>query len=80
MQTLAADEAVRLVVNPVGDDMPVRLRINVDRDKMPAGLVPGATIRLRAWIMPPAPMAVPGGYAPPGFSRSVAPAARSTWR
>lgn len=68
VQTLAADEAVRLVVNPVGDDMPVRLRINVDRDKMPAGLVPGATIRLRAWIMPPAPMAVPGGY---DFSRAA---------
>jgi competence protein ComEC len=68
VQTLAADESVRLVVNPLGQGMPVRLRVNVDRDKLPAGLVPGATISLRAWIMPPAPMAVPGGY---DFSRAA---------
>jgi competence protein ComEC len=68
VQTLAADEAVRLVVHPLGDGLPVRLRVNVERDKMPAGLVPGATVSLRAWIMPPAPMAVPGGY---DFSRAA---------
>lgn len=68
VQTLAAEEAVRLVVRPQGDDLPVRLRVNVDHDKMPAGLVPGATVALRAWIMPPAPMAVPGGY---DFSRAA---------
>ena len=68
VQTLAAEEAVRLVVNPVGDRLPVRLRVNVDHDKLPPGLVPGATISLRAWIMPPAPMAVPGGY---DFSRAA---------
>jgi competence protein ComEC len=68
VQTLAAEEAVRLVIRPTGDGLPVRLRVNVDRDKLPAGLVPGATIGLRAWIMPPAPMAVPGGY---DFSRTA---------
>ena len=68
VQTLAAEEAVRLVIRPTGEGLPVRLRVNVDRDKLPAGLVPGATIRLRAWIMPPAPMAVPGGY---DFSRAA---------
>jgi competence protein ComEC len=68
VQTLAAEEAVRLVIRPAGEGLPVRLRVNVDRDKMPAGLVPGATISLRAWIMPPAPMAVPGGY---DFSRAA---------
>ncbi len=68
VQTLAAEEAVRLVIRPVGEGLPIRLRVNVDRDKMPAGLVPGATISLRAWIMPPAPMAVPGGY---DFSRTA---------
>jgi competence protein ComEC len=68
VQTLAAEEAVRLVVRPFGDGLPVRLRVNVDHDKLPAGLVPGATISLRAWIMPPAPMAVPGGY---DFSRAA---------
>jgi competence protein ComEC len=68
VQTLAAEEAVRLVVRPQGAGLPVRLRVNVDHDKLPAGLVPGATISLRAWIMPPAPMAVPGGY---DFSRAA---------
>lgn len=68
VQTLAAEEAVRLVVRPSGEGLPLRLRVNVDRDKLPVGLVPGATISLRAWIMPPAPMAVPGGY---DFSRTA---------
>jgi competence protein ComEC len=62
VQTLAAEEAVRLVVRPIGDGLPVRLRVNVADDKSVPGLVPGATVRLRAWMMPPAPMAVPGGY------------------
>jgi competence protein ComEC len=68
VQTLAAEEAVRLVVRPLGEGLPVRLRINVEREKLPAGLVPGATVSVRAWIMPPAPMAVPGGY---DFSRAA---------
>ncbi len=62
VQTLAAKEAVRLVVRPLGDGRPVRLRVNVADDKIVPGLTPGATVRLRAWMMPPAPMAVPGGY------------------
>jgi competence protein ComEC len=62
VQTLAAEEAVRLVVRPIGEGLPARLRVNVADDKVVPGLAPGATIRLRAWMMPPAPMAVPGGY------------------
>jgi competence protein ComEC len=62
VQTLAAEEAVRLVVRPIGEGLPVRLRVNVADDKIVPGLAPGATVRLRAWMMPPAPMAVPGGY------------------
>ncbi len=62
-QRLPAREAVRLLVKPVGaPDLPWRLRINVDEDKASSELLPGATIRLRAWLMPPAPMAVPGAY------------------
>ena len=61
VQTLAAEEAVRLVVR-----RSARGRCgcagNVADDKVVPGLVPGATVRLRAWMMPPAPMAVPGGY------------------
>jgi competence protein ComEC len=62
VQALAAEGKVRLLVRPIGEGLPARLRVNVDRDKMVAGLVPGAIVRLRAWVMPPAPMAVPGAY------------------
>ncbi|HST35624.1 MAG TPA: ComEC/Rec2 family competence protein, partial [Allosphingosinicella sp.] len=44
------------------EGLPHRLRVNVDEDKLAPGLEAGATIRLRAWLMPPAPMAVPGAY------------------
>lgn len=95
-QRLAAREAVRLVVRPIPEqDLPPRLRINVDEDKASADLAPGATIRVKAWLMPPAPMAVPGSY---DFARFawfqgiggtgrvlgtpdlIAPAAQQGWR
>lgn len=62
IQILAADEAVRLIVRPEGEGLPYRLRINLDQDKAVAGLVPGARIEVRAWMMPPTPVAAPGGY------------------
>jgi competence protein ComEC len=61
-QRLAARQSVRLVVRPLAaPDLPARLRINVDEDEA-SGIAPGATIRLRAWLMPAPPMAVPGAY------------------
>jgi competence protein ComEC len=62
-QRLPAKEAVRLVVRPLGSPrLPPKLRINIDQEHAQTGLEPGATIRLKAWLMPPAPMAVPGAY------------------
>ena len=61
VQPLAAEQTVRLVVAPVEAGLPARLRVNVDEDEA-AGLVPGATVRIKGWLMPPAPMAAPGGY------------------
>ena len=60
-QSLAAEQTVRLIVAPREAGMPARLRVNVDEEDS-AGLVPGATVRVRAWMMPPAPAAAPGGY------------------
>ena len=61
-QRLPAKESVRLLVRPVdASDLPPKLRINVDEAKSGA-VTAGRTIRLRAWLMPPAPMAVPGAY------------------
>lgn len=69
VQPLPAREMTRLLVAPIDEsDLPARLRINVDQDKMIADLAPGATVRLRGWLMPPAPMAVPGAY---DFSRTA---------
>lgn len=63
-----AQEMTRLVVRPApdarfrGGATPRRLRINVAEGEWRDGIGPGATVRVRAWLMPPAPMAVPGAY------------------
>jgi len=68
VQAVAASDAMRLLVAPVGaPDLPPHLRVNVPVDKAPK-LAPGARVRLRAWLMPPAPAAVPGAY---DFSRAA---------
>jgi len=62
VQRLPAKQAVRLVVRPIEPALAAKLRVNVDLDKASPALEPGATVRIRAWLMPPAPMAVPGAY------------------
>jgi competence protein ComEC len=62
VQPLPAQEMTRLVVHPRDTALPPRIRINVAQDKWIGGITPGATVKLRAWLMPPAPMAVPGAY------------------
>lgn len=47
---------------------PRRIRVNVATRDVPAGVAPGATVSMRARLMPPAPPAVPGAYA---FSRAA---------
>jgi competence protein ComEC len=62
-QRLPARDLVRLIVKPAADAaLPPRLRVNVDAAKAPAGIEAGATIRLRGYLMPPPPAAVPGAY------------------
>jgi len=66
---LAAREQVRLLLAPAdAPALPPQLRVSVPIDKAPAGLEPGATVRLRAYLLPPPPMAVPGAY---DFSRTA---------
>ncbi len=59
-----ARNQVRLMLEPMGPrrDLPVRFRVNVGLDDLPAGAEPGANIAFRARLMPPAPPAVPGAY------------------
>jgi competence protein ComEC len=63
VQKLPARDSVRLLVRPdTGQHLPPRLRINVDEKVATPALQPGAKLKLRAWLMPPAPQAVPGAF------------------
>ncbi|HEX8644557.1 MAG TPA: ComEC/Rec2 family competence protein [Allosphingosinicella sp.] len=62
LQRLPAREAVRLVLKTSGGALPPQVRVNVDEKDADAALRPGARVRLRAWLMPPAPAPVPGAY------------------
>jgi competence protein ComEC len=63
VQRLPAREIVRLVVEPLdAAGLPPRLRVNVDSARAPEALEAGARVRLRGYLMPPAPAAVPGAY------------------
>ncbi len=59
---LATKQAVRLTIKPDGSALPPRVRISVDQDKIPLGIAPGAQVSLRARLVPPPPMALPGTY------------------
>ncbi len=59
-----AKARVRLVLQvPLdGFSAPVLVRVNLPDDKDAVGAQQGATVRLRARLMPPAPPMLPGGY------------------
>jgi competence protein ComEC len=62
VEPMVAKGTVRLTLAPHDPALPPRVRVSADADKAPAGLVSGATVRLRTRLMPPPPMAVPGTY------------------
>lgn len=63
VEPLPAQGDVRLLLAPVGDaGLPPRIRVNVPDPTGSLDLSPGMTVSLRARLMPPAPMSVPGGY------------------
>ncbi|WP_193378001.1 ComEC/Rec2 family competence protein [Sphingomonas elodea] len=63
VDSLSARGLVRLVLAPVGRaDLPPRLRVNVETADVPPGLGPGASITLRARLVPPPGPSVPGAY------------------
>ncbi len=69
-EPLAARQIVRLMLRPIrardgrGRDLilPPRIRISLPQEDAPVGLGPGARVRLRARLMPPAGPVAPGGY------------------
>ncbi len=61
-EPLVARGDLRLTLTPVDPALPPRLRVSMPADQVPDGLAPGAKVHLRAWLMPPPGMAVPGSY------------------
>lgn len=60
---LAAREQVRMLLAPRDvPDLPPQVRVSVPIDAAPEGLEPGVAVRLRAYLLPPPPMALPGAY------------------
>lgn len=67
---LVARRIVRLMLRPTaardgrgrGVVLPPRIRVSLAEEDVPAGLGPGARVRLRVRLMPPAPAVAPGGY------------------
>ncbi|WP_188055399.1 ComEC/Rec2 family competence protein [Sphingosinithalassobacter sp. CS137] len=63
VEPLPARELVRVRIATGGaDGLPPHVRVNLAEKDVPDGLTRGATVRLRAWLMPPPPAAVPGAY------------------
>ncbi|WP_294391016.1 ComEC/Rec2 family competence protein [uncultured Sphingomonas sp.] len=63
IQRLPARNLVRLVlVSRPQPGLPPRVRVNVDQAAMPPAIRGGATVRLRARLVPPPPPALPGAY------------------
>ncbi|WP_279349802.1 ComEC/Rec2 family competence protein [Erythrobacter litoralis] len=59
-----AEERVRIVVAARQPDTgkPIKVRINIPEDRVVAGMVEGARVRLGARLMPPSPPLLPGAY------------------
>lgn len=62
VERLPAREMVRVTLDLARADLPPRVRVNLAEGDVPAGLARGATVRLRARLMPPPPPSVPGAY------------------
>ena len=65
---LAAKGALRLMLRPSDPALPPRVRVSIDKEEAPEGLAGGALVRLRARLVPPPPMTLPGSY---DFSRDA---------
>jgi competence protein ComEC len=61
-QQLAARGSVRLTLAPEDPALPALVRVNIDGDHAPEGLGEGARVQLKARLMPPMPMPLPGAH------------------
>ncbi len=62
VEPLVAKGDVRLTLATASPELPPRVRISMAAKDAPQSLAAGSRLRLRAWLMPPPSMAVPGTY------------------
>ena len=62
VETRAAKGDLRLTLALRDSTLPPRVRVSLTEADAPAGIGPGATVRLKARLAPPPPMALPGSH------------------
>jgi len=68
VEPLISKGDLRLTLAVATAGVPPRVRISLPAEKAPSNLGTGAKVHVRAWLMPPPAMALPGGY---DFSRDA---------
>ncbi len=62
VEDLVARGVVRLTLVPADRSLPARVRVSIREEDAPQGILDGATVRMRARVVPPPPMPLPGAY------------------
>lgn len=62
VETLAAKGDVRLTIANAAEGLPPRIRVSTPQEGAPEGLAAGSSVRLKARLAPPPPMALPGTH------------------
>jgi competence protein ComEC len=62
VEPLVARGIVRVTVAPADPSLPPRVRISIPDEDAPPGVSGGATLRMKARLVPPPPMPLPGAY------------------
>ena len=62
VEPLVAKGDLRLTLAPSDPELPPRVRVSIKEEDAPTGIAAGARIKLRARLVPPPPMALPGSY------------------
>lgn len=68
VEPLVAKERVRLTLRPIDGDLPPKIRASLREAQWDSAMGEGARLRLRARLMPPPGLALPGAY---DFSRKA---------
>ena len=62
IEPLIARGVVRLTLVPADPALPPRVRVSIAQDDVPPRIADGARVRMRARLVPPPPMPLPGAY------------------